>query len=199
MDWSLNINDTDRTEDAAVLLRRLLDIYARVAFVAAASPDKDVNALRCELSAARELEKAMRDLIEASSDETHTERHQEWLDRIEEIEEALVSKTGEAKQALSTTDIFKRIGHGYLLLWRQTSDVLHAGLIGRSLQIDGTTVGVPATSERRQFVMDTSIAVMADTARCWAKVLGRDLAEIERFEDEHNARIGATVDDAGHS
>ena len=54
MDWSINVADPDRTEDAAALLRRLLDLYGSVAFVLADSDDWDTNALRCELGCSKE-------------------------------------------------------------------------------------------------------------------------------------------------
>ena len=113
MDWSINVADPDRTEDAAALLRRLLDLYGSVAFVLADSDDWDTNALRCELGAARNLEVAMRDVLEAKTDESHTERHAELLGEIAEIEELLVARVGEAKQVPSTTDIFKKIGYDH--------------------------------------------------------------------------------------
>ena len=196
MDWTINSADTDRTEDAAALLRRLLELYARAAFVVADSEDWDANALRCELSAARDLEVAMRDVLEASTDGEHARRHAEMLSEIADMEKELVLRVGEAKKAPSTTDILRKIGYEHVLLWRQSSDVLHAGVVGRALQRDGLTLGVPATPERQLFVMDTAMAVMGDLARCWVRIFGEDQTELEAFGEEHNARIKASAADS---
>ena len=191
MDWSINFPDTDRTEDAAVLLRRLLELYARIAFVTSDSGDRDANALRCELSDARRLKTAHQDVLAASADPGHGARYRETLLEIAAIEDELTARTGQAKRAPATTDILREIGSGHLLLWRQSSDVAHGGIMGRALQREDLTVGTPADGERRRFVMDTAIAVMADTARCWAIIFNRDLTELEAFGDAHNTRIGA--------
>lgn len=196
MGWTIVLGETDCTEDAAVLMRRIYELYARVAFIVSESSDHDGNALRIELDVERESEKAMRDIPEESRDSSHAERHEQCKARIEAIKRELEARFVEAKPVPRMYDIFKKIAPERVLLWRHVSDVAHANAVGRSLQRVENTLGTPASPERMRDIMDWSNMAMGDLARCWARIMGRDLTELEAFGDAHNLRIGAASDQA---
>ena len=191
LEWSLVSGETDRTEDAAVLVRRLLEILARMIFVVDQGDSPDVQAMRCEYADLTKQEKAQREVLKMSDTPAHQVEHDQLLGGLKAIVAQLEEDTGTAKRAPNTLDILKKADPALAVLWRHDSDVVHFGSIGRSYQRRGLTLGTPAAPERQAMVGDLAIAFMGHIAKLRAKLLGENTARLDGFSERRKAELRA--------
>lgn len=183
MEHTLTEGHTDRTEDAAILVRRLLEIYARLAFLTEPNTHPEVQALRSELKDMLDQLTAQRDVLKERPEAQRQGQHQELESRIREVRAALEDLVGEAKPRPSIFDILKS-DFDLMLLWRYESDVAHLGVVGRGLQRQKLKFGIPATPERRMQVIETAIALMLGVAHRAAVLLELDNSFLEEFGEK---------------
>lgn len=173
MDWSLRTTDTDRTEDAALLTRKLLELYSRVVFIAqggTAGNERNIRAMRFVLSDTKQHVKMLEAALAMSGREDHRKTLAEWQASAEVLE-VQIDAAGSTTAQPNTHDILLSVSRGHALTWREFSDVAHGGVMGRAYQRDELTFGVPATSERQDRVMQTALAIMGEIWIVWADVM----------------------------
>ena len=90
MDWTVRTTDTDRTEDAAVLVRKVLELLARCAFIfgresAGDRLSQDLRAARAELFDVRQHLVALREAAGLGENPELSERVTEWEQRAEDL------------------------------------------------------------------------------------------------------------------
>lgn len=198
MAFTVTGKDRDRTEDAAVLVRRLVELFADTLWMTDWDDvSADDQALRSVLADLDERRKALEFVIEMDRDPAPVEQAkqelQEQAAQMEEIKKTLAEAGAPTTPRASTFDILKKIDLGLAFYWRHESDVAHGGLIGRSLQRSETfDTGADAPPWRRTQVLATALAVATDIAlRCVR------LMEIEpEIEAELRERVKPLIDRA---
>lgn len=116
------LGDTDRTEDAAVLMRKMMNSLAVVIWVAE-TDNPNVNALRSELSDLYQQRTAIRDVLDIERTPRREEKAAEQEALIEQVEQSLRDMGADTTGRPSTTDIFRSVDPWWMIRWRYESDV----------------------------------------------------------------------------
>lgn len=187
----------DRTEDAAVLVRRLMELFADTFWMTDYEIDPDAQALRAILSELRETRKKCNRIVDLERSEDSVAQAKMKLDEIDGQEGEISRALGEARAPKTgrqnTTDILTNASPSLAFYYSFESDVAHGGVVGRQLQRDEEhDVGANASPERRRQVLAIALATTADTVIRGTRLLERSKGE---FEDPR-ARIGQLV--SGH-
>lgn len=151
--WRTNI---DHTEDAAVLLRRLLELLATTTWVLQDESEVDIRALRVELAGVREQQRMAQQLIDLGAPNAQTRmenvnRNEEW------VNQELASRGAPPQERPRITQMMDTIELKLRLAYAVESSVAHFGLIGRTLQRDGVALGADARPWRRAQVATNAL------------------------------------------
>jgi hypothetical protein len=168
MAYTVTGKDRDRTEDAAVLVRRLLELLADTFWLTdwdETSPDD--QALRSLLGDYDERRKKLEMIQRMESGtraaEKATASLAEQANDVAFIAEELEANGAPTSIRASTFDILYRVKPSLAFYWRFESDVAHAGMVGRNLQrTKEIDIGADAPGWRRNLVLETSLAATAD-------------------------------------
>lgn len=186
-------NDRDRTEDAAVLVRRLLELLADTFWLTDwDETNPDHQALRSLLADYDERRKKLDLIGRLESDTELADRARGALvdqgEDVARIIEDLESSDAPTSMRANTFDILLRVKASLAFYWAFESDVAHAGMIGRNLQrtVD-IDIGADAPPWRRNQILETALAAVAD--------LFIRTIRLQELSDDHRAELEARVAD----
>lgn len=160
----------NHTESAAVLSRRLIEVFAVVAWIAEVPEEADVRALRVELKAVQRLRETGEAMIPLVASIGHYD-----MEEIGATESGLIREIEKRGQLASPRPGYLTMLKGKPQLqarYRFESGAAHAELIGRVLQRPGGVLGAPAERYRQAEVLALSIPLYVAIARICLDQLG---------------------------
>jgi hypothetical protein len=191
MAFTITGKDRDRTEDAAVLTRRLLELLSDTYWMTDwDETDPDHQALRSLLAEFDERRKKLQFIESIGSDDEAIERARAELENQQEdvnlIKEELEGNGAPTTPRANTFDILNRVSPSLAFYWAFESDVAHGGMVGRNLQrTEDIDIGAEAPDWRRVQILETALAAVAD-------VFIRTVRLCEMADDERDA-VGKRV------
>lgn len=198
MEGTVSGEDEDRTEDAALLVRRLLELLADTYWMTTTDTDPDHQARRAMLKDLDEQAAKCKRIIETESTEESVGRAKTALERIEaettEIEDDLVEAGLKARRKQPVAQILESHGKSLSFYWSFESDVAHAGVVGRGLQRDDSVdVGADAPEWRRALIIQTAFSASAEIFDRSFHLLGLPKGKREAFVESLRGLPSSTV------
>lgn len=159
--------DEDRTEDSALLVRRLVEFLADTYWMTAADAAPDHQARRAMLNELDEHARKCRQTIDLSDDPKRTAEAEMALERtktqISKISAQLAEDGIAVKRRPPIRDILHEQEPALAFYWSFEADVAHGGIIGRGLQRnEDFDVGAEAEPWRRAQVVQTAFSAAAE-------------------------------------
>jgi len=189
MSATVDNDDYDGTEDATVLVRRLLELLADTYWITEMGDDPDVQALRSELGdLCGQYELASKYLPADELQEERAEREQqlaEIADQIEQVRSQLKAAGRQPKRRQNVTQILEEKDSAQAHYWAFESNVAHLGVLGRAFQRNGLELGSEAEEWRRRQVVEMALAIIAEIGGMSMKVIGTP----DSLQDEYRSAV----------
>lgn len=186
----------NHTESAAVLSRRLIEIFALVAWITEDPDESEVRALRVEFRAIQRLRETGEAMIPLVASIGHYD-----IAEIDSTEQGLVREIERRGHAAKPRPSYLSMLEGKPQLrarYRFESGATHAELVGRVLQRPGGVLGAPAEGYRQAEVLALSVPLYTSIARLCLDYLGYSHKLAER-EWSLMQMVGRTAVGAGIS